>query len=327
MIHPSHHARIHYFLVVGETLSFRKAAERLGIAQPALSRSIRQLEQQFGFALFERSTRRVALTPAGELLHRDASDALRRLDRACTHAAQVAQGLRGTVKVGYSTFAAAGAMSDIIIEFRKRYPQAHVALRLLASSEQAAALGEGSLDLGFMMANVSSSPLNTIAISRERLVALVPARHPWARQSAITLRNLAKAPIVIGTVGRWRGFRALISEMTTARGLVLNVVEEADDLPVLLQLVQSGFGCSILDASYIPTLPPGIKALEIKDSTPTLDIALAWREDHLSPLAARFIEVARALTASRPGRSDGQGGPAIKRPPAQRSTTKRAKAR
>lgn len=293
MIHPSLHAKTQYFLAVGETLNFRKAARILGIAQPALSRSIRQLEKQFGFPLFERSTRHVALTPAGEILYREGAEAMQRLSRAFVRAGAVAKGLSGTLMVGYSTFAANGPMSDIIIEFRKQYPDAHVTLRLLASSEQSAALGEGTIDLGFMMSNVTSGPKESVPISRERLIALVPASHDWANERSITLRRIATAPIVIGTASRWRGFRKLIDDMTKAKGLTLKVVEEADDLPVLLQLVRSRFGCTILDASFVPTLPPGIKPLEIKDAKATLDIALAWRKDNLSPLTERFIEVAK----------------------------------
>ncbi len=291
-------ARISAFLAVGETLNFRKAAERLGIAQPALSRSIRELERQLGFALFERSTRRVALTPAGEVLYRDGREAMQRLALAQTRAERVAQGLSGTVSVGYSTFAATGPMSDIIIAFRKRYPQAQVGLRLLASSEQAQAFDDGALDLGFMMANVAAPPLHTLPISRERLVALVPASHGWAKSRTIPLQTLSTAPFVIGTARRWRGFRALIDGLTAARGLSLAITEEADDVPVLLQLVRSGFGCTILDGSFIPALPPGITPLEIEDVDATLDITLAWRADNLSPLAARFIEVADAFMAS-----------------------------
>lgn len=299
MTRPLLSAKIPYFLAVGETLSFRKAAEQLGIAQPALSRSIRDLENQLGFALFERSTRRVALTPAGEVLYRESADAMQRLTRATIHAERVAQGLSGTVSVGYSTFAATGPMSDIIIEFRKHHPQAQVGLRLLASSEQAAAFDEGTLDLGFIMANVATPPLRGIPISRERLVAVVPASHPWAEKRKITLETLCTSPLVIGTARRWRGFRALINGLIAERGLSLTIAEEADDVPVLLQLVRSGFGCTILDASFIPTLPPGIVPLEITDSTATLDISLVWRPDHLSPLAARFIDVANAFMASR----------------------------
>jgi DNA-binding transcriptional LysR family regulator len=298
MINPSPHSKTQYFLAVAETLNFRKAAELLGIAQPALSRSIRNLERQFGFPLFERSTRHVALTPAGEVLYRDGTDAMRRLAHAWTRAGQVAQGLSGTLMVGYSTFAATGPMSDIIIKFRKQYPEAHVSLRLLASSEQAAAFNEDTLDLGFMMSNVSTPPQRNIPVSQERLIALVPSSHVWAENRSISLQTLTTAPMVIGTANRWRGFRSLVNDMITTQGLTFNIVEEADDLPVLLQLVRSGFGCTILDASFIPTLPPGIKPLEIEAASATLDIALAWREDNLSPLAARFVDVAKEFLSS-----------------------------
>jgi DNA-binding transcriptional LysR family regulator len=297
MIHSPPLARIQTFLAVAEALNFRRAAERLGVAQPALSRSVRQLEEHLGFALFERSTRRVALTPAGELLYREGAVALRRLSGACTRAARVAQGLSGSIMVGYSTFATAGPMSDIIIAFRKRFPDALVGLRLLASSEQSAALEEGSLDLGFMMWTVSLPPLEKIAISRERLVALIPAAHPWAPRKSISLSELITAPLVIGNEGRWRGFRSLLKGIVDQRGLSMKFVEEADDLPVLLQFVRSGFGCTILDASFIPTLPPGIRAIEIEDVTTTLDVALSWHRDNLSPLAGHFVDVARTIAA------------------------------
>ena len=263
---------------------------------------MRQLEEHLGFALFERSTRRVALTPAGELLYRESAVALQRLSRACTRAERVAQGLSGSIMVGYSTFATAGPMSDIIIAFRKLYPDALVGLRLLASSEQSAALEDGSLDLGFMMSTVSLPPLEKIAISRERLVALIPAVHRWASRKSISLSELTTAPLVIGNEGRWRGFRSLLKDIVDERGLSMKFVEEADDLPVLLQLVRSGFGCTILDASFIPTLPPGIRSVEIEDVTATLDVALTWHQDNLSSLAGHFIDVARRIASTSQSR-------------------------
>jgi DNA-binding transcriptional LysR family regulator len=201
--------------------------------------------------------------------------------------------------VGYSTFATAGPMSDIIIAFRKQFPDAVVGLRLLASSEQWAALEEGSLDLGFMMSTVSLPPLEKIVVSRERLVALIPASHRWARRKSITLAELVTSPLIIGTESRWRGFRSLIREMANDQGLSMTFAEEADDLPVLLQLVRSGFGCTILDASFIPTLPPGIRAVEIENVTATLDVALTWHPGNLSPLAGRFIELARSIASTQ----------------------------
>jgi DNA-binding transcriptional LysR family regulator len=298
MIHPSLQTKIRYFLAVADAMSFRKAANALGIAQPAVSRSVRHLEDQLGFVLIERSTRHMTLTPAGQVLYREAGEAMHRLGRACSRAAQAAEGLSGTVMVGYSTFAANGPMSDIIIAFRRLYPQARVSLRLLASSEQAAAIEEGTLDLGFMMDRAEPGSSLATPISQERLIALVPSGHEFAAGRSIPLARLGTAPIVIGTETRWRGFRRLVDDVTRARSVSLTIAEEADDLPVLLQFVRTGFGCSILDASFVPTLPPGITPLEIEDVTETLDIVLAYQQNNASPLVARFIEVASDLRAA-----------------------------
>ncbi|WGS18818.1 LysR substrate-binding domain-containing protein [Bradyrhizobium sp. ISRA464] len=94
--------------------------------------------------------------------------------------------------------------------------------------------------------------------------------------------------------------------MADAHGLTLNTVEDADDLPVLLQLVRSGFGCTILDASFIPTLPPGVRPLKLDGVTAALDISLVWRPDGMSPLVPRFVKVAERLKrkSSRARRND-----------------------
>jgi DNA-binding transcriptional LysR family regulator len=297
MLHRSALPNIRSFLVVAKTLNFRRAAEHLGIAQPALSRSVKQLEQQLGFRLFDRSTRRVALTPAGDLLLREGGDAMQLLLRACQRAERTSKGLSGKILIGYSTFASAGPMAEIIIEFRKIYPEATVGLRLLASSEQAAELAEGSLDFGFMMVKGSEPSFARIPVSRERLVALFPTSNKWAKRRSVTLAELALEPMVLGTHSRWQGFRSLLNDVTATRSISFKVVEEADDLPVLLQLVRSGFGCTILDTSFEPTLPPGICAVEIGDLDATLEVDVMWRPENLSIIGQRFIEVARNVVA------------------------------
>lgn len=110
----------------------------------------------------------------------------------------------------------------------------------------------------------------------------------------------------ISTVADKSGFEALVDDMADAHGLTLNTVEDADDLPVLLQLVRSGFGCTILDASFIPTLPPGVRPLKLDGVTAALDISLVWRPDGMSPLVPRFVKVAERLKrkSSRARRND-----------------------
>jgi len=297
MLHRSGLPGIQSFLVVAKTLNFRRAAEQLGIAQPALSRSVKQLEQQLGFRLFDRSTRRVTLTAAGDLLLREGGEAMQLLLRACQRAERTSKGLSGKILIGYSTFASGGPMAEIIIEFRKIYSEATVGLQLLASSEQAAELAKGSLDFGFMMAKGSEPSFARIPVSRERLVALFPTSNRSAKRRSVTLAELASEPMVLGTHSRWQGFRSLLSDVTTARGISFKVVEEADDLPVLLQLVRSGFGCTILDASFEPTLAPGICAVEVADLDAVLELDLMWVPENLSIIGQRFIDVARDVIA------------------------------
>jgi DNA-binding transcriptional LysR family regulator len=148
------------------------------------------------------------------------------------------------------------------------------------------------------MSNIVTSDLEERAFSCEPLVALVSDSHPLAARRWVTLADLEGTPFVVGSSGRWRGFRALIDEVALRNAVSLEVAEEADDLPVLLQLVRSGFGWTILNASFVPTLPPGTVALPLKRGG-ALRVSLAWQRSNASPLLERFIRVADDFSASR----------------------------
>lgn len=291
-------SKLQAFIAVAETLNFRRAAERLNIAQPALSRSIKQLEEQLGFELFERSTRRVTLTRAGNHLFAEANASMMRLARAFENAREIATGTRGRIMVAYNSFAATGPMSDIIIQFRKQYPHCEVNLNLLSSGEQRDGLISGTIDLGFIISDACSPPLAGFLISREPLVALAPGNHGWAARKSISLKELSTEAFVAGSRARWGTFLPIMHGLFERKGLVVTVREEADDLPLLLQLVRTGMGCTILNASCKLTLPPDIHVMEIEDADATLDVNLAWHDENLSILASRFTDLARKALAS-----------------------------
>lgn len=293
MIHHSLHAKIQYFLAVGETLSFRVAAEQLGISQSAISRSIQMLEEQVGFQLFERSTRKVKFTTAGESLYKEALDTLERLTAACVQARKIASGMCGILNVGYSVFAATGPMTDIAAEFTSLYPEAHVDLRFLVSSELQGALAERSVDAGFVLSNMTTLQENSLLISKQRLIVLISKTHAWADRQSVTVEQIASTTILLAREKTSRGLQIILKQLADKAGATFNFREVADDLPLLLRMVLLNMGCTILDASFIPMLPADIKYLEISNSRDTLDISLVWKDSHLSPLASRFIEIAR----------------------------------
>ncbi|GAF96239.1 unnamed protein product, partial [marine sediment metagenome] len=204
-------SRLRYFVAVAQALNFREAASRLNVAQPAVSRAVQQLEAEIGFKLFERTTRRVTLTPAGAVLAREANQALQHLQRAVRDASQVAAGDAGELVIGYSAQATHGPMAEIIIRFRSAYPNAQVSLYSLSSQEQLPAIEAGTIDLGFLLSAACKPPLRHIVVARQRFVVLVSRQNPLAKHASVSLRELAGTPFVIGTPKRWLSFRGLIT--------------------------------------------------------------------------------------------------------------------
>lgn len=291
MSYPRDLFYVRYFLAVAETLSFRRAAEQLNVAQPAVSRAIQQLEANLGFRLLERTTRQVALTPAGEVLAREAGTAVARLHRAMRQASQVAAGTAGEIVVGYSAQAASGIMPSLIVRFRNAFPHAQVGLYSLSSDEQVAALEEGRTDLGFLLSDACRAPLEHAVVSRERLLLLAPLDHPLAQREEVTIAELADEAFVMGSPRRWGTFRALIDNACLRAGFLPRVVEEADDVPVLMQLVSLGRGVTIYSASITASLVPNIKAVRISDAHAEFRLSIAWRSEP-TPLVKAFVAMA-----------------------------------
>lgn len=285
--------RLRYFLAVAESLNFRLAAQRLNVAQPAISRAIRQLEEELGFALFERTTRRVVLTEAGSLLRAEGEQALRRLAVAVRQAAQAARGEAGELSLAYSAQAAHGPMAEIVVGFRATRPAARVNLNLLSTQAQVDALIEGSLDTGFLLSAACKPPLSHVVVARERFVVLVSKHDEFARRRSISLRELSERPFVIGTMRRWNTFRSLVHHACLSAGFLPSIVDEADDVPLLLQLISLRRGVTLYGAAIAPTLLPDIAAVPVSDTHAAFDISIAWNEQFATPLVRAFVSHTR----------------------------------
>ncbi len=286
-------SQLRYFLTVAETLNFRRAAEHLNVAQPAISRAVQQLESRLGFALLHRTTRRVTLTTAGAALAKQAGDAVQQLEQAVRNARQIATGKAGEIIVGYSAQATNGVMPGLVVRFRTAFPDAQVGLYSLASDEQVGALLSGRIDIGFILTDACKAPLEHMTIARERFVVLLSKYHPLAKRTSISIADLSSVPFVMGTPRRWATFRSLIDNVCLKAGFLPLVKEETDDVPVLFQLLSLQRGVTLYGASIVPSLPPDLKAIPIKDAFASFNLGLAWRKEP-PPLVQAFIEVARA---------------------------------
>lgn len=291
--------RLRYFLAVADSLNFRLAAQRLNVAQPAISRAIRQLEDELGFPLFERTTRRVVLTEAGALLRAEGAEALRRLSVALRQAAQVAKGEAGELSLAYSAQAAHGPMAEIVVGFRSAKPDARVNLNLLSTQDQIDALSEGRLDVGFLLSAACRPPVSHVVVARERFVLLVSKHDALAQQSSIALAELAERPFVIGTMRRWNTFRSLVHHTCLSAGFLPMIVDEADDVPLLLQLISLRRGVTLYGAAIASTLLPDIAAVPVRDRHAGFDISIAWNEQYATPLVRSFVDYVRKAAVNK----------------------------
>lgn len=267
----------------------------LRVAQPAVTRAVQQLEAELGFRLFDRTTRRVALTPAGDLFAREASDILRRLEATVHEAERIAAGKSGQLVIAYSPQATTGAMPKLVVGFRERFPNAEILLLSLSSDETVVALNLGQVDFGFLISEACGPPLHKMIIARERMVLLLSQNHPLAQAESLALKDLAALPFVAGTTKRWGSFRTLIDNACLKAGFLPTVVEETNDLPVLFQLLALQRGVALFGASVSSSLPADIKAVPITDEHACFDMCLAWLSAD-TPLAKAFVDLAHTMT-------------------------------
>ena len=189
---------LRYFVAIGEEENYRRAAQRLNVAQTALSTQIQDLEAELGFKLFDRLPRGVKLSVAGRLFLEDARRILQQVSEAAARAARVARGQSGTLRVGFTENASwRGVVPESLRRFRERHPDAELQLTPTTSLEQVDALRSGRLDAGFVF-NIAraDSELDYIPVALQHVELAVPKGHPLTKLKKLRLRDLADAPFV-----------------------------------------------------------------------------------------------------------------------------------
>lgn len=278
------------FVFMAEELHFGRAAARLFMSQPALSRSIRQLEDAVGVPLLERSTRRVRLTPAGDAFAVECRVALGHLGRAVQAAQQAAQGREGRLRVGYMDFAINGRLPRVLQAFRDRHPRVDIDLQYLPTALQHAALLEGRLDIAFGIGQFDSPAVVNLLVEQEDFVALLPETHRLARSAAVRLGDLATEPFVVGNEASYSSFRTRLFSVCHAAGFFPRIVQQASNTSGILGMVAAGVGVSIFGGSARNLQRVGVVVRPLAGVQETIPTFAAWVADHPSPLLRRFRE-------------------------------------
>ena len=266
---------LRYVIAVAEELHFGRAAERLHMSQPPLSMQIRQLEEEIGVKLFERTKRSVRLTPAGSAFVDEARIVLRQLDHAAKVAIQTSRGEIGNLMIGTVTSTDSGfykVLVDILHRFARQYPKVQIGLRTLSVAQQLQDLKEGRIQAGFVTLPVDDPAIIVQHVYTESLVAALPAMHPLASKRNISIRALAREPHIAFPRHMSPGYVDLVIAFFQKAGCRLNIVHEGDTLYASLALVAAGMGVSLFPASLLDVPRKGIVVRRLKP-TATADDA------------------------------------------------------
>ena len=287
---------LRYFLAVAETLHFSKAAQILGIAQPPLSQQIKRLEQLLGHRLFDRTTRGVKLTLAGQLLAERARSTIEKVQDDLAQVRRLGRGEEGTLTVGFSGSIMFTDLPAAIESYRRRYPKVELRLRELSTAAQIAALLTGTLDLAFLRDADPTEGIQIATLLEERYVAVLPDAHRLARKRSLRVRDLQKEPFILFA----RRMGPLAFDRTIAccerNGFCPNIVQDAPQWPTLVRLVAAGLGVSLAPACVANVAIPGAVYREVHAACRTT-VDLGIKMGSAITLASNFIEIARKHVA------------------------------
>jgi DNA-binding transcriptional LysR family regulator len=289
---------LRYFVAVGEEQHYGRAARRLRVAQPALSRQIQDLEKELGFKLFERLPRGVKLSKAGEPFLEDVRRILQEVSEAAVRAGRVASGRSGTLRVGFPENASwQGVVPKSIRRFREVRPDAELQLQPAASLDQLEAVRSGRLDAGFVNFMPKSDPeLEQLIVARQHVDLAAPKSHPVTRLKKLRLKNLTDIPFV--WFPRWASpafYDQLMHECYRGGLKSPRIVQEGLNEATILSLVSTGLGVGWVLGTARWRCPATVVVLPVVDLNVSLTLALAWRKDNTSRLLASFIRVVQRL--------------------------------
>lgn len=278
-------AQLVSFVAVAEELHFTRAAERLRMTQPPLSRQIQLLEHELGVQLLDRTNRSVRLTPAGRAFLNEARRILRQSEAAALAAQQMSAGETGAIAVGFTAASAYSTLGTLLDVARSTMPGAEIVLREMVTRDQLEAITEGSLDLGMIRPSSTGPDLGTRPAIREGLVAAVPRGHPLAE---------GEGPV---DVGEFNGQQVLMYSPVEARyfhELLVSIFRAAQVAPVftqylsqvhsLLALVNAGWGIALVPEAAARMRFPGVvyRTLTLPDPRP-VELHLVWRKNNDNP--------------------------------------------
>lgn len=281
---------LHRFAALAEERHFGRAAARLGMGQPQLSRALQRLERQVGARLLARTSRDVALTEAGAALLQDAQRLLEIAEGAPRRAREAARGEAGTLALGFSGSCAYAFLPAAIEGFRRARPGIAFMLREMAAERQVEALREGSCDLCLRRAARIPEGFAGALVFEERLVAALPRTHALAGRARLSPADLAGSAFVAFPRGDGTEFHRQLLDLCEEAGFVPRIAQEVSPMHALIGLVGAGVGVAIVPDSVRKLRFAGVVYRPLAGTPMRSRVYAVWRPDRLPAPARAFAE-------------------------------------
>jgi DNA-binding transcriptional LysR family regulator len=288
------------FVTVAEELHFGRAAARLNMTQPPLSRQIQVLEHIIDAPLLERTSRSVRLTPAGRSFLPEARRILKLAESASQVARRIAMGKTGSLKIGYTAAAAYGFLPELLAACRARLPEVDFSLKEMVSGDQLEALASGQIDAGLLRPPIARPELATKRVLAEPLLAAIPRKHPLASRENLAIKDFDGQPFVMYSPYESRYFHDLLVALFTQADILPRYVQHVGQIHSILAMVRAGLGVSIVPAAAANLKIAEVKLRPLKLRTPTpVELFMVWRRDDENPLVPALVDIAGELSGAR----------------------------
>lgn len=288
---------LRYFVAVAEAENVTRAAAKLHVAQPAVSRQIRDLEEELGVTLLERTAKAVRLTEPGRLFLAEARAVLQRADEAVAAVRSAADGASGELHVGYAPSLTVEMLPRALRRFQSDYPKVRVALHDLSTEEMLTGLRDGRLQVALMVETTGEQlrGLRFQELARYPLCVAVAPGHPFAALHTVLLTQLAEEPLIAYTRDDYPEYHASLAGVFGPVGRPPSVAEEHDSVTSLIAAVEAGRGVALVPSCMSCMVGPRLKILPLSPASIEVVVGAACREGSSSLAAARFIEAAQPM--------------------------------
>ena len=282
---------LRYFITVAEELNFSKAALRLYTAQPSLSQQIKDLEDDVGVRLLNRTKRKVELTEEGAVFLEQARLTLAQADKAVAMARQVSQAKQQLLRIGFVPVAEMKIFPYVLPNLRVQNPDLKIDLLSLNNVDQIRGIKKGELDISFTRDNFQSDEIESKFVLREPLIFILPKEHPLAKYERIPVQALDGIDFIIPSDEQSKMLHDAILNFTKDHGIEFNIVQKADNILFNINSIGIGLGCTILPG-YIATLTMNntvIRPLDVE--LPSLDLFVSYRKNSNSTAVQKFMDL------------------------------------